>query len=101
MSTQGDMSADQLYILVRNLCWYLPLPPIPTINPTTMCRIFTERLHLPEYFSKMVGRALNCIESPEFDAAFIHTHRTFEIRCMSLIVYLLKMAYRLDDIYEL
>ncbi len=99
--TQSDVSADHLYILLRNLSWYLPLPPLPTIAATTMCRILTARLHLPEYFNKMVEKTLRCIESPAFDGAFVHPHRTFDIQCMGIIIFLLRMIYFLDDINEL
>lgn len=85
------------------------LPKLPQVDPKWMCHALLERLQLPRAFGTMVDRALSGVYRPEYqrkcaglkqDTSKWKEKRP-DVECMALVICIMKMIYRLDDVHEL
>jgi len=103
------MKADKIHLLSQLLYKHSPLPSLPLVDLKWVCHTLLKRLHLPTAFYSMVDNALKGVYWPDqhsrFKEEYLDTSRWKEKRpdleCMALIIFILKMVYKLDDVYEL
>ena len=102
------MTSDKIHDISQNLYKKMPfLPKLPVVDPRWMCHALLERLQLPGAFGRMVDRALSDVYSPEYQrrGAGLNQDKWKEkrpdVECMGLIICIVKMIYRLDDVHEL
>lgn len=84
----------------------LPLPGMPQIDPKWVCSTLLERLQLPASFHLMLERALARVYWPDYrKREFVNVTKWMEKRldleCMALVMFVMKMIYRLDGVQEL
>ena len=103
------MTSDKVHNLSQDLFKVLPLPKLPPLDPKWVCHRLLEKLQLPPAFHSMVDNVLD-------GGAYVPATRRFldlyngigpwrekrpDIECMGFVIFVMKMVYRLDDIYEL
>lgn len=81
---------------------------VPLVDPKWVCHALLERLQLPSPFYTMVDNALTGIYWPNYYklagsrvSGIRSKEKRLDVECMSLIVVLVKLVYRLDDVTEL
>lgn len=86
----------------------LPLPLIPAPDPSYICHVLVDRLYLSASFHVIVDKALSCLNWPKFEESFaghtvVYTYQKqhFDGDCVALIIMLIRLFYKLDDVYEL
>ncbi len=103
------MTSDKIHQLSQDLYRVMSLPTLPHLDPKWVCHHLLERLQLPRAFHSMVDNALEGgVYSPEYRQFVDHYIDTShwrekrpDVECMGLIIFIVKMVYRLDDSYEL
>lgn len=109
---QSQMTTDKIHQLSQELYKTLskstPLPALPLTDPKWVCHTLLERLQLPQCFYTMLDNALTGVYWPECRKCVDHFKDTscwkekrLDVECMAFLVCIIKMIYRLDDVYEL
>ena len=94
--------------LYKSLSASVPLPTLSLGDPKWVCHILLERLQLPRSFYIMLDRALVSVYRPRSREEEEHfrditswKEKRSDLECLALIVCVMKMIYRLDDVCEL
>jgi len=87
--------------MVKKLYLQLSLPPLPPMRAEAMCELLIRKLCLPPHFQVLATKFLDCVYKPNFDSAMMEKNQAFELECMAIIVFIMRMIYHLNDIDEL
>ena len=98
---QVPLTSDRVYYLARALHSHLKLPPISSIDPSPICHAIIDRLCLSPCFHSFLDKALLNVHRPSFEDSFRRIDLRFDGECLALVLFLVRLIYQLDDVYEL
>ncbi len=95
------MSADKIYQLSQDVFSSTPLTKMPMLDPRWVCRVLLEKLQLPACFHSMLDKFLVGVDWSSDHIFSRKREKRQDVTYMAILVILIKLIYRLDDVYEL